>query len=539
MHGYDVLKKLRVAKVQAPVLILSGISEMDSKVRSFGFGADDYVCKPFHREELVARIHAVVRHSKGHSQSVIRTGNLAVNLDAKTVEVDSARVHLTGKEYAMLELLSLRKGTTITKDMFLNHLYSEMDEPELKIIDVFICKLRKKLAHACSGDTARMLENLRQRTDEMKTVAGLTNRGRASEALTVLGANVVSTKDRVGETTARWLALPLAERERTMILTSGRATRGDLNTAIQSGLIAEGTLKGEGRTIMVNETVDRTREDLRHSRLYEPGLRLELWGAEKSLGLKRDEYQITRLLAGGKVQLERDNKKITIDPKKLNPARREVRMTMIATKEIRLHEGDKIRWTGNDKDRGIHNSAIGRVMAIDGKSIVVENADKSVVRLNAGDAMLRRIDLAYTLNMHMAQGVTTDKAMIVMGSEERYLSNQRLFHVGVTRARDGITVITDDQSKLARQLDRTTGDKLSAAEVTGQVNIDRTASRAPSAKVDLGPIPNDALDLAPRNVSLSASGLASPARPVASEIVKGPASLPPLPVPEKSKGLEL
>ena len=111
MHGYDVLKKLRVAKVQTPGLILSGINEMDSKVRSFGFGADDYVTKPFHRDELVARIHAVVRRSKGHSQSVIRTGKLAVNLDAKTVEVDGSRVHLTGKEYAMLELLSLRKGT--------------------------------------------------------------------------------------------------------------------------------------------------------------------------------------------------------------------------------------------------------------------------------------------------------------------------------------------------------------------------------------------------------------------------------------------
>ncbi|WP_341209601.1 response regulator, partial [uncultured Sphingomonas sp.] len=60
MHGYDVLKKLRVARVQTPVLILSGINEMDSKVRSFGFGADDYVTKPFHREELIARIHAVV-----------------------------------------------------------------------------------------------------------------------------------------------------------------------------------------------------------------------------------------------------------------------------------------------------------------------------------------------------------------------------------------------------------------------------------------------------------------------------------------------
>jgi two-component system cell cycle response regulator CtrA len=118
----------------------------------YDYGADDYVTKPFHREELVARIHAVVRRSKGHSQSIIRTGKLAVNLDAKTVEVDGARVHLTGKEYAMLELLSLRKGTTLTKEMFLNHLYGGMDEPELKIIDVFICKLRKKLSHACSGE---------------------------------------------------------------------------------------------------------------------------------------------------------------------------------------------------------------------------------------------------------------------------------------------------------------------------------------------------------------------------------------------------
>ncbi|MES2291556.1 MAG: response regulator transcription factor [Pseudomonadota bacterium] len=153
MHGYDVLKRLRVAKVQTPVLILSGINDMDSKVRTFGFGADDYVTKPFHRDELVARIHAVVRRSKGHSQSVIRTGKLAVNLDTKTVEVDGSRVNLTGKEYAMLELLSLRKGTTLTKDMFMNHLYGGMDEPELKIIDVFACKLRKKLAFACAGES--------------------------------------------------------------------------------------------------------------------------------------------------------------------------------------------------------------------------------------------------------------------------------------------------------------------------------------------------------------------------------------------------
>lgn len=151
MHGYDVLKKLRLSKVTTPILILSGMGELENKVKGLGFGADDYLTKPFYKEELVARIQAIIRRSKGHAESIIRTGNLAVNLDTKTVDVQNQRVHLTGKEYAMLELLSLRKGTTLTKEMFLNHLYGGMDEPELKIIDVFICKLRKKLA-AIGGD---------------------------------------------------------------------------------------------------------------------------------------------------------------------------------------------------------------------------------------------------------------------------------------------------------------------------------------------------------------------------------------------------
>jgi two-component system cell cycle response regulator CtrA len=152
MSGLEVLRQLRVGKINTPIMILSGTSEIDTKVKTLGSGADDYMTKPFHKDELIARIHAVVRRSKGHAQSVIRTGDIVVNLDAKTVEVSGNRVHLTGKEYEMLELLSLRKGTTLTKEMFLNHLYGGMDEPELKIIDVFICKLRKKLAVAADGN---------------------------------------------------------------------------------------------------------------------------------------------------------------------------------------------------------------------------------------------------------------------------------------------------------------------------------------------------------------------------------------------------
>ncbi|MFK7944805.1 MAG: response regulator transcription factor CtrA [Paracoccaceae bacterium] len=151
IDGYEVLRKLRLARIDTPTLILSGMDGADNKIKGFGVGADDYLTKPFNRDELVARIHAIVRRSKGHAQSIINTGKIAVNLDAKTVEANSHPVHLTGKEYQMLELLSLRKGSTLTKEMFLNHLYGGMDEPEVKIIDVFICKLRKKLALATGG----------------------------------------------------------------------------------------------------------------------------------------------------------------------------------------------------------------------------------------------------------------------------------------------------------------------------------------------------------------------------------------------------
>ncbi len=152
IDGYEVLRRLRAARVQTPTLILSGLTGLDDKIKGLGVGADDDLTKPFDKRELIARIQAIVRRSKGHPDSVIPTGKLKVNLDARTAEVDGQPLHLTIKEYGILELLSLRKGTALTKEMFLNHLYGGMDEPQLKIIDVFVCKLRKKLSSATGGE---------------------------------------------------------------------------------------------------------------------------------------------------------------------------------------------------------------------------------------------------------------------------------------------------------------------------------------------------------------------------------------------------
>ena len=153
IDGYEVLRRLRAARVRTPILILSGLAELDHKIKGLGFGADDFLTKPFDRRELIARIQAIVRRAKGHSESVIRTGKL---------HGQSRQPHRRGRwrsrctsparNTASSSCSSLRKGTTLTKEMFLNHLYGGMDEPELKIIDVFVCKLRKKLATATDGD---------------------------------------------------------------------------------------------------------------------------------------------------------------------------------------------------------------------------------------------------------------------------------------------------------------------------------------------------------------------------------------------------
>lgn len=152
MEGYDVLRKLRSAKIGTPVLMMSGLARAQAKIKGLELGADDYITKPYEREEVLARANAVIRRSRGYSHNVISAGRLQINIESMEVSVDKKIVHLTGKEYSILELLVLRKGIALTKEIFLNHLYGGLDEPDGKIIDVFICKLRKKLSSVGLND---------------------------------------------------------------------------------------------------------------------------------------------------------------------------------------------------------------------------------------------------------------------------------------------------------------------------------------------------------------------------------------------------
>jgi two-component system, cell cycle response regulator CtrA len=151
LSGYEALRALRAAGIDTPVLILSGLSTVANKVKALEFGADDYLTKPFHKDELLARVHAVIRRADAPAEPAVRCGDLVIYLEAKRAEIAGQPVPLTRKEFEVLELLALRQGMTISKEMFLHQLYGGIDEPALKIIDVFLCKLRKKLSAFSGG----------------------------------------------------------------------------------------------------------------------------------------------------------------------------------------------------------------------------------------------------------------------------------------------------------------------------------------------------------------------------------------------------
>jgi ATP-dependent exoDNAse (exonuclease V) alpha subunit len=404
------------------------------------------------------------------------------------------------------------------------------------------------MIQAAGGTMARMDENIRQRTDTLRTVAALANVGKAGEAMKVLGDNVHESASAPQTAADMWLALAAGDREATAVFASGRASRAIINQRIQDGLAAEGTVRWEGIHLTVYERVNLTREELRYPDTYRPGMTLDVGrGGAQDIGLAKGRYDVTRLLPNGKVELSDGGRKIRFDPQKLSPTEKRDRLELTQKKDLHVREGDRIRWTANDKPRDLHNAALARVVTVDATGVTVETAGQQRLTLDLGDPMLSRLDLAYALNMHMAQGITTDKAITVMDSHERNLSNQRLFNVGVTRVRDELTMVVDNREKLERQLDLNPGNKTSALETVGRLDIDGSKGSAPPAKFDPGPIdginladyPDPLADLPPvsdRPIAPAAAKAGDLKAPPDLKQDKGDL-LPPL--PERSLGLDL
>lgn len=269
-------------------------------------------------------------------------------------------------------------------------------------------------------------------------------------------------------------------------------------------------------------------------------------GGGQDVGLAAGRYDVDKVHPNGKVDLLDGRRRIRFDPQKLSPTEKRDRLQLSERKDLHLREGDRVRWTANDKGRGLHNAALARVLTIDASGVTVETAGKERLTLDLGDPMLSRLDLAYSLNMHMAQGITTNKAITVMSSQERNLSNQRLFNVGVTRVRDELTMVVDDKAKLERQLDNNPGNKTSALETLGRLDVDRERGTGtiPREKFDPGPIDLADLPPLPGDPPLPAAGKGQ-AGPAPADALKSPPDLKPdrgdvlPPLPERSLGLDL
>lgn len=462
-------------------------------------------------------------------------------------------------ETSMVSSDDMLKLHRITEALGVDKLVLVGDRQQLSSIDA-----GKSFAmiQAAGGTMARMDENIRigdpnrpltEEEKKLKIVAELANVGKAGKALGVLGDKVVEADNPADTAAAMWLALPESERKVTAVFASGRETREVINVAIQDGLAQEGQLKGEGIHLTVFERVNHTREELRYASTYRQGQTLDVGrGGAQDVGLAKGRYDITRVLANGKVELSDGRRRIRFDPQKLSPTEKRDRLELTEKKDVHIREGDRIRWTANDKPRELHNAALARVLSVDANGVTVETAGKQTLTLEAGDPMLSRLDLAYSLNMHMAQGITTDKAITVMASYERNLSNQRLFNVGVTRVRNELTMVVDDKDKLARQLDMNPGNKTSALETLGRLDIDGRKSPANPVKFDPGPI--DGINLAGQSDILLdlppvPDGPLASAAAVKVDDLKTPPDLKPVPnvdkgdllppLPERSLGLDL
>jgi conjugative relaxase-like TrwC/TraI family protein len=317
--------------------------------------------------------------------------------------------------------------------------------------------------------TAEMNTNLRGRDPVLRQAQAAAQAGLVRSALDHLKDHTVESQgDGAIVAAERWLSLPPSERERTTIYASGRKIRSAVNEAVQRGLQANAEIGPEKIALEVLDRVNLTREELRYLAAYRPGMLLAVAKPERALGLKRGEYAVRGIdEAKGVVRLRDDRgREHAFRPARMRKTGMDDNLAVFERRQLEVHRGDRIRWTRNDHRRGLFNADRATVVSIEQDRVTVKTPKGEQLQLKKDDAMLKRIDLAYALNAHMAQGLTSDRGIAVMDSRERNLSNQKTFLVTVTRLRDHLTLVVDSAVRLGGAVARNKGEKASALEVT-------------------------------------------------------------------------
>ena len=348
-----------------------------------------------------------------------------------------------------------------------------------------------EVLQAAKTPTAEMNINLRARSAELKIAAAAANDYRPADALAALKDMTTEAPGRGAEVAAeRWLALSPDIRERTMLLASGRQVRADINAAVQQGLLEQGVVNGPVLDLLVLDKVTTTREEERYIQTYAAGQRVDFQKGVPSQNIPAGTMRVTRIDRTGRtVELVDEQGRVhRLNPEKLATNRTENSVRITREKPLKIYEGDKVRWTDTDRDRGLINADRATVLKIDAAGVTFETSTKIQITLPTGDPMLQRLDLGYALNAHMAQGLTADRGIAVFDSREQNLTNEKLFLVNITRVRDSLELIVDIGARVERGIARNAGEKTSALETTGEVTIDRHG-RAPGRQGPIAPTP--------------------------------------------------
>lgn len=321
-------------------------------------------------------------------------------------------------------------------------------------------------------ETAIMNTNLRARDKALRDAQYAAQGGHIDDALRHLGPYVVASGNTAAvDAAAAWLSLSPAERQVTAIYASGRNLRGQVNEAVQTGLKANGELGPGSLDLKVLSRVNLTREEMRYSRSYAAGMVLEVDRRQRGQGLQKGRYEVIETdPTRERVMLQNERgKRFEFRPGQMRPQGDQDPLRLFEVRPLEIHDGDRIRWTATDHKRGLLNADQARIVAVDGKGVAVKTSLGAEHRLGLGDPMLERLDLAYALNAHMAQGLTSDRGIAVMDSRERNLANQQTFLVTITRLRDGLTLFVDNAGKLEAAVERNPGMKRSALETVNQL----------------------------------------------------------------------
>lgn len=405
--------------------------------------------------------------------------------------------YLVLDEASMISNEQMDKLTAIANLMDVGRLAIIGDRKQLNPIDSgksFATMLARSIKDSLGFSEVNI--NIRQKNETMRAVSDLADAGNIRAAVQIMGDRVIETKDRIGDAAHAWLDLSPEKRETTTLLPSSRDGRAEANNIIQEGLKDEGTLKGEGRNFNVREGLNLTHEELRYAKNWKAAQFLEVGSKDNPLGLAQGDYHIKEVRSDGRIILnDMRGKAHKIDPRKIDPTNRNDRLHLANEKTIKIHENERIRWTDSDKrnGRGMLNATIAKVEKVGPDGIVVRLADGQERTLSNGDAMLKRMDLAYAINTHMAQGITNETVFSVMGSKETNLSNARSFLVNHTRQQLDVRLFTDDKTKLIRQLESNRGDKTSALETIGKLDVEnllRNGQQNPSAPPPPSPAQN-------------------------------------------------